>query len=151
MMTKPELIALARKIAGLHGIDPATFCALVETESGWYPWAARYEPAFKTRYIDPIESIERFGPTSYRTEREHRSTSWGLCQVMGQVARELGCKAGSLIELCDPEIGLTYGAKRLKRALDRKNGDVHAALLNYNGGAEKEYPDHVLDKVKNYS
>ena len=69
---------------------------------------------------------------------------------MGQVARELGCKLPSLVQLCDPETGLTYGAKRLKKALDRKKGDVREALLNYNGGSEKTYPDIVLDKVKNY-
>ena len=150
-MTKPGLILLAKAKAHEHGLDPALFCALVETESGWNHFAARYEPGFKRRYIDPIKSIERFGSTSYATEREHRSTSWGLCQVMGQVARELGCKLPSLVQLCEPETGLTYGAKRLGKALDRKKGDVRAALLNYNGGAEPKYPDIVLEKVKNYA
>ena len=150
-MTKPELVSLAKRVASEHGLDPALFCALVETESGWYTWAARYEPGFKKRYIDPIESIERFGSISYATERAQRSTSFGLCQVMGQVARELGCKLPSLVQMCDPETGLTYGAKRLKKALDRKLGDVREALLNYNGGSEKTYPDIVLDKVKNYA
>ena len=97
-------------------------------KSNWYPWAARYEPAFKKRYIDPIESVGRFGAISYRTEREHRSTSFGLCQVMGQVAREMGCRYVSLVELCDAAKGLEYGAKRLKRALDRKDNDVPMRL-----------------------
>ena len=149
-MTKDELVTLAKAKAREHVLDPALFCALVETESGWKPWAARYEPGFKKRYIDPIESIERFGSISYATEREHRATSFGLCQVMGQVARELGCKLHSLVQLCDPETGLEYGAKRLKKALDRKGGNVREALLNYNGGSEKTYPDIVLEKVKNY-
>ena len=149
-MTKPELISLAKATATEHGLDPALFCALVETESGWDTWAARYEPGFKKRYIDPIKSVDRFGTISYVTEREHRSTSFGLCQVMGQVARELGCKVPSLVQLCDPETGLTYGAKRLKKAMDRKKGDVRQALLNYNGGSDTEYPARVLEKVKNY-
>ena len=149
-MNKAELVTLAKRTAANHDLDPALFCALVETESGWDTWAARYEPGFKKRYIDPIKSIERFGVTSYATEREHRSTSWGLCQVMGQVARELGCPLPSLAELCAPETGLKYGAKRLKKAMDRKNGDVREALLNYNGGSDKEYPERVLAKVKNY-
>ena len=70
---------------------------------------------------------------------------------MGQVAREMGCKVHSLIQLCDPQTGLTYGAKRLKKAMDRKGGNVREALLNYNGGSEATYPDIVLDKVKNYA
>ena len=150
-MTKPELISLARRVAVKEGISANVFCALVETESGWNPWAARYEPGFKKRYIDPIKSVERFGSISYATEREHRSTSWGLCQVMGQVARELGCTVHSLVQLCEPQTGLTYGAKRLKKAMDRKGGNVREALLNYNGGSEKTYPDIVLEKVKNYA
>ena len=63
-MTKDALITLAKAKAVEHGLDPALFCALVETESGWNTWAARYEPGFKKRYIDPIKSIERFGVTS---------------------------------------------------------------------------------------
>ena len=149
-MTKEELVTLAKAKAREHGLDPALFCALVETESNWDRWAARYEPGFKKRYIDPIESIDRFGATSYATEREHRSTSWGLCQVMGQVAREMGCEVRSLTELCDPETGLEYGAKRLAKALLRKGGDIREALLNYNGGSDTAYPDRVLDKVKSY-
>ena len=134
-----------------HGLDPALFCALVETESDWYTWASRHEPAFQTRYIDPIKSVERYGSTSYKTERKDRATSFGLCQVMGQVAREMGCKVRSLLELTREEVGLEWGAKRLKKAMDRKNGDVRAALLNYNGGSDIEYPDRILDKVKNYA
>ena len=150
-MTNPELISLAKRMATDFDIDPVVFCALVETESNWNSWAARYEPGFKKRYIDPIESIERWAPTSYATEREHRSTSFGLCQVMGQVARELGFTGVSLTELCDPRTGLYYGARRLKKALDRKHGDVSAALLDYNGGSDKEYPARVLAKVGNYA
>ena len=92
----------------------------METESDWYTHASRREKGFKRRYIDPIKSVERWGSTSYETERENRATSFGLCQVMGQVARELGCTARSLTELTTPEIGLEYGAKRLKKAMDRK-------------------------------
>ena len=150
-MTKDELITLAKRVADKEGIDAKVFCALIETESGWNTWAARYEPGFKKRYIDPIKSIERFGVTSYATEREHRSTSFGLCQVMGQVAREMGCKVHSLIQLCDPQTGLTYGAKRLKKAMDRKSGVVRAALLDYNGGSDVEYPTRVMERMKNYA
>ena len=59
---------------------------------------------------------------------------------MGQVARELGCPLPSLAQLCAPETGLKYGAKRLKKAMDRKNGDVREALLNYNGGVGHRIP-----------
>ena len=149
-MTKDELVTLAKAKAVSHSLDPALFCALVETESGWYTHASRTEKGFKKRYIDPIKSVKRWGSTSYETERENRATSFGLCQVMGQVAREMGFEGRSLGELCIPEIGLEFGARRLAKAMDRKGGNVSEALLNYNGGADKEYAARVLDKVKNY-
>ena len=113
---------------------------MVETESAWYTYASRTEKGFKKYYIDPIKSVRRYGVTSYETEREERATSYGLCQVMGQVARELGCTVESLTELCNPEVGLEYGAKRLKKAMDRKGGNVREALLNYNGGSRQGIP-----------
>ena len=69
---------------------------------------------------------------------------------MGQTARELGCTARSLTELCKPEIGLEFGARRLKKAFDRKYGIARDALLDYNGSGEAAYPDLVLGRMKNY-
>ena len=40
-MTKDELVTLAKAKATDHGLDPALFCALVETESDWYAHASR--------------------------------------------------------------------------------------------------------------
>ena len=161
-MTKPELITLAKSTALEYGLDPALFCALVEQESGWYSYANRYESGFFRRYIKAMLPANRgdqpsFSPpkprgnTSNATEAENRATSFGLCQVMGQVARELGCTARSLTELCDPAIGLEYGARRLKKAFDRKHGIARDALLDYNGGGEAKYPDLVLARMKNYA
>src|ERR1700735_1296507 len=82
------LIALARTAAAQHSLDPALVCAIVEQESAWDPHAIRYEPAFRTRYVAPLGLAP--------TEEVARSMSWGLMQVMGQVAREHGFTAKSL-------------------------------------------------------
>ena len=161
-MTKDELITLAKATAAEYGLDPALFCALVEQESGWYSYANRYESGFFRRYIKAMLPVNKgdqpnFSPpkprgnTSNVTEAENRATSFGLCQVMGQVARELGCKAEALTELTRPEIGLEFGARRLKKAMDRKHGIARDALLDYNGGGEAKYPDLVLARMKNYA
>jgi len=84
--TRESLIALARAAAAAHALDPALVCAVVEQESAWNPWAIRYEPGFLARYVAPIFTAGKISAT----EAYARSFSWGLMQVMGQVAREHG-------------------------------------------------------------
>jgi soluble lytic murein transglycosylase-like protein len=145
------LIALARAAAARHSLDPALICAIVEQESAWDPHAIRYEPAFRTRYVAPLGLPP--------TEEVARSISWGLMQVMGQVAREHGFIAKSLAALCDPATGLTIGcavfAAKLRVA---SNGDassiaadvVHRALELWNGGANTTYSAQVLARATHY-
>ena len=49
-----KLIQMAQRAAGAEGLDAALVCAVVEQESGWNPWAMRYEPAFTMRPISYI-------------------------------------------------------------------------------------------------
>src|SRR5208282_6594144 len=101
MAPTTEIVALARSIASEHGLDPALVCAVVEQESAWDAHAIRYEPAFRARYVAPL------GLTP--TEEIARSISWGLLQVMGQVAREHGFAGKFLSALCDAAAGLDVG------------------------------------------
>ena len=140
----------ARESAITWGIDPALVFSLIETESDWNPWAARYEPAFYRRYIENLK-VKKFGYISVDTEKMLRSTSFGLMQIMGQVARELGYHGTFLNNLCDPSVGTYFGCKRLKKALSRKDGNVERALLDYNGGGDKLYPERVLSHKEHYA
>src|SRR6266550_1899123 len=112
----PEIIELARRIAAAHGLEPALVCAVIEQESAWNSWAVRCEPGFLSRYVAPLYTAGKLSAT----EAYSRSMSWGLMQVMGQVARESGFAEPSLAELCDPPVGLEWGcrifAKRLAKA-----------------------------------
>src|SRR5580692_9066457 len=105
MLPTPELLALARTAAEKHMLDPALVCAVVEQESGWDTHAIRYEPGFRTRYVAPLAL-----PPS---EEIARSISWGLMQLMGQVAREHGFTGKFLSALCDPAVGLDLGCTAL--------------------------------------
>ena len=96
-----DLVALARTIALQHFLDPALVCAVVEQESAWDAHAIRYEPAFRTRYV----ALLGLPPT----EEIARSISWGLMQVMGQVAREHGFTGQFLSALCEPAAGIAIG------------------------------------------
>jgi soluble lytic murein transglycosylase-like protein len=139
MITRVNLEAVARSTALNMGINPALVLKICATESSWNPWAIRYEPGFYSRYIEKMTGLTD-------TEKTMRATSFGLMQVMGQVAREKGFDGKFLVELCDPLNGVTYGCKKLKECLDREKGDVRSALLRYNGGGDPHYPDRVFEQ-----
>jgi soluble lytic murein transglycosylase-like protein len=143
----PERIALARRIAAEHGLEPALVCAVIEQESAWEPWAVRYEPGFLSHYVAPLYTAGKLSATEAYT----RSMSWGLMQVMGQVAREYGFSGASLAELCDPGVGVEFGCRVLAARMVRARGDVTAALLAWNGGGNPDYSVEVLARKHNYS
>lgn len=143
-MTLLQLQGAARVAAAAHGLDPALVCAVCHHESAnWKQWAIRYEPAFYTVYIEKMVGLSA-------TEKTARAFSYGLMQIMGQTAREFGFAGDFLTELLDPIQGLEYGCRKLARCMERSNGDVRAALLQYNGGSDKSYPDKVLAHLEAY-
>jgi len=133
-----ELELLAREAAGRYGPDPRLVCALCEVESGWNPWAVRYEPDYKWLWgiKEPLTTINGLNivsfdlkngpvlidiiPSTPETELALQKTSWGLMQIMGAVARERGFR-GWLTELCDPSISLEWGCKHLRWMADHNN------------------------------
>ena len=158
MNASSQLVLLARKAASAQSLDPALVCAIVEQESAWDPNAIRYEPAFRQRYV------ARLGLAP--TEEIARSISWGLMQVMGQVAREHNFAAKSLASLCDPatslEVGCTVFAAKLRAvggdagmgekddAASVANNVIARALQLWNGGANPAYAAQVLARIANY-
>ncbi len=139
-------MALARKAAMSQSLDPTLVCAVVEQESGWNPWAIRYEPLFFTRYVASLYTNNKVSAT----EAYARGFSWGLMQVMGQVAREAGFDALFLSAMCDPEQGLAVGCKVLRKKFDVMAGDTTRALLGWNGGGNPAYAAQVLARRSHY-
>lgn len=141
-----KLMAMAGRAAEAEGLDPAVVCAVVEQESGWNTWALRYEPLFFAKYVAPLYTNNKVGAT----EAYARGFSWGLMQVMGQTAREMGLNSLHLSMLCDPAVGLATGCKILRRKLEAAGGDLHKALLAWNGGGDPDYADEVVARVARY-
>lgn len=153
---------LIRQTAVGFGLDPDLVEAIVAQESGGDTWACRYEPGFYRQYVQPMGSA--FRPAKPRgvsndTEARLRACSFGLMQVMGQVAREQGLGEKFLTALCDPEIGLNAGCRHLADKLRRYNGHVPSALAAYNAGtarrmlpggpfANQRYVDEVLARLE---
>ena len=146
MAPPSKLVSLARDAAAARSLDPALVCAVIEQESGWNPWAMRYEPAFFTRYVAPLYTNNRISAS----EAYARGFSWGLMQVMGQVAREAGFDAPFLSALCDPEQGLAIGCQILQKKLAAAGSDVTRGLLAWNGGANASYAAAVLARKGRY-
>lgn len=136
-----HLIQLARQVAQRHNLDADIFCAQVERESSWNPLAVRYEPAFRDRYVAP-KHLEL-------SEEIARSHSYGLLQVMGEVAREFGY-AGQLAGLFDPELGLEWGARVVAHKIAVNGGNVERGLLAYNGGGNPSYAADIVRLSSKY-
>jgi soluble lytic murein transglycosylase-like protein len=141
-MPSPDLLALARAAAANHSLDATLVCAVVEQESAWDPHAIRYEPGFRSRYVAPLGLPP--------TEEVARSISWGLMQVMGQVARERGFTGKFLSALCDPAAGLDIGCAVLASKAATAEGNWPRALELWNGGANPDYAAQVLARVAHY-
>lgn len=134
-------LALVTPIAMKYGLQPSLVAAVCEQESQWELGAVRFEPKFLRKYVEPLnlpllESLDR-------------STSWGLMQIMGQVAREYGFTE-PLGNLRTPEVAVTYGCKKLQRCF-LKHGDDTTSLLAYNGGSNSLYAQQVLARVAHYT
>ena len=136
------LTALAQDAAARHSLDLALVCAVIEQESAWDTHAMRYEPGFRLRYVAPLRLSA--------SEEIARSISWGLLQVMGQVAREHEFTGMFLSELCDPATGIEMGCRVLSAKLGDAGGDLARGLQLWNGGSNPNYAAQVLARMSSY-
>jgi soluble lytic murein transglycosylase-like protein len=146
MSAPSQLVSLARKAAAQHVLDPSLVCAIVEQESAWNPWAIRYEPTFFAKYVAPLYTNNKISSS----EAYARGFSWGLMQVMGQVAREVGYTEPFLSSLCDPADALEIGCRVLRKKFESAAGDTVRTLLAWNGGSNPAYPVQVLARRTHY-
>lgn len=157
VILKTTLITMAQLAADRYAIGRGLVCAVCEEESGkrnpsvpggvedWDPNAVRFERAFEERYVRPPN------PAMPTTEELCLAMSYGLMQIMGLTARENGFNGKFLTALCDPETGIEFGCRKLRRCIDASNSDPAAALLRWNGGADKAYPSRVMARMAKYS
>lgn len=151
---------LAANFGRMYKIDPALLLALIMVESSGRTFATRFEPHVSPSYLSMLSTFAQATGVSVETERMQQATSWGLLQVMGFTARELGHR-GLLPELCQSEVGLELGCKYLKKQQAKfgkpKDGVLgwdEAVVASYNAGSPRHNPlgkwknQGYVDKVK---
>lgn len=138
-----------RQAARDASLAPALVAAFVAQESGGDPDAWNPEPAYRylwdVRNDRPFRALTREEAVSGIPPKDFRSligdpdqewwaqrASWGLMQVMGGVARELGLKAPYLTALLRPDVGLTLGCQLLAKL--SRGRTVEDAISAYNAG-----------------
>ena len=165
-LSSTSLKLLVRNQCKVFDLPEALVLAMIQVESSAEPLATRFEPKYRwlwdvqnhapfrvsareAQSVTPPKGFPSIPGISAATEWIHQKTSWGLMQVMGGVARELGFK-GHLPELCDPLKGIEYGCRLLRRLADRhleKHG--WAGVVDaYNDGNprvefKRDYPHRV--------
>lgn len=151
-MITDEIVDLSRAATAKHGLSLPLVLGVIETESSGDTWA--YNPEPKWQYLwdclrrQPFRAVTKdelrseLPPPDFPApargvdadaEWWAQQASWGLMQVMGAVAREMGYGGPFLTALCDPEIGLNVGCAKLARLL-RTWGNPEMAVCAYNRG-----------------
>ncbi|MFH0809004.1 MAG: transglycosylase SLT domain-containing protein [Pseudomonadota bacterium] len=148
----PEHVALANRAHAEFGkvLPPELVLAIIAKESGgsfcaWNPepkyrylWDVRKNAAF--RKLTDTEAAAKFPPKDFPClagdpdqEFWGQQASWGLCQIMGAVARELGYRRPYLAELVRDEWAAIYHAmKHLSHYLTRYG--LERGISSYNHG-----------------
>lgn len=118
-------VALVRQKAQDAGLDPDLIQAIATHESNLNPWAYRFEPyqyAKQSYLVFPRAFASKVGITE-QSEIALQCSSFGLMQIMGFSAREMGFQ-GMLTELFTPETGLEWACKKFKKITYQYPGEM---------------------------
>jgi soluble lytic murein transglycosylase-like protein len=149
-------------------VPPDLIEAIVIVESSGNPNAINAEPRYPYlwdvaawkpfRELSRDELASKLPPPDFRSiagDRDQewwaQQMSWGLMQIMGALARELGFRGPYLSELCRVDVNLRLGCLYVGNLLGWSNGDERKAVGAYNAGrggavsaAGRAYSDKVF-------
>jgi hypothetical protein len=139
-------------IPQLPELDPGRLAvAIAITESSLNPFVSRYEKYYA--WLVDVDRYARNLSITRDTEKMMQRTSWGLFQIMGAVARELGYNDYLHLlatqETIDTQIELFV--RHFNRIFKHYNKDIARAISGYNAGFALKKPTNYYNKViKNY-
>jgi len=136
-----------KKVSEEYGLDWKLVYAILMQESMENEKAVRFEKEFFKRYLDKLDLP--------MMEKLKRSFSYGLMQIMGQTAREIGFQ-DDFEYLFNPETNIRWACKYLKKLFDELKSEM-LVISAYNCGISKpkqgiipnpDYVSSVLMKKK---
>lgn len=143
-ISNEEIKGLIESYSQKYDIDINLILAIVKKESAFNVLASRAERDYK--YLFNVGYFAGLNKTTIYTEQCLQSKSWGLMQIMGGVARELGHRT-SMFELLIPELNLDYGCKHFSKFL-KKLGTQENAISAYNQGSPRRNADGKFKNQK---
>jgi len=151
METVLAIIEFVTVAASQAELPPELVLAIIEAESSGNRYATRYVSAYPWTRMQ----AKRPANCTADTESVHQRTAWGLMQVMGGTARQMGFE-GCLPELINPETNVRVGVAYLSM-LNSLHGEKHGidgVIAAYNQGAPRKSQDgkyqnqEYVNKVK---
>lgn len=142
-----SLLPLIEKNSLQHKIDIRYLCALIQTESSGRTNACRFEKNYP--WIQGVSQLAKTWKITEDTATTLLKTSWGLTQVMGSLAVELGLLKYPLLphDLCRPENGIFFGCLAWNQKKDKfklsSPLDIYAA---YNAGSVRMNGDKYFNQ-----
>ncbi len=135
-MTKDEIRnLLVKQTKSIPVIDVDLMCAIIDVESSGNPWAVRYEPSYPYLKDPAVYSTKNM--ISLDTEKTLQRMSWGLFQIMGCAARELGFQ-DNLTKLLIPEVNMIWGIEFFRVRCKARFNKVEDQIAAYNAGTPKK-------------
>ena len=133
-------------------LQPEMILAIIEAESNENPYAATYHANYSWINMQ----TKRPAACHPNTESVLQRTAWGLMQIMGATARDIGFE-GWLTELTIPVVNIEIGMKYLAGLSERylESHGIDGVIAAYNAGSPKKTADSkyrnqaYVDKVKN--
>lgn len=132
-----EIEELIIKYSSSFQISADLVRAIVRVESAYNPWATRFESNWQFFY--KIKEFAKKARVTEDTEKVQQSMSWGLGQLMGSVARELGFDL-ELPQLCIPNYGIYYCCKKLQ-LIEKRYQEPDQVISAYNAGSALKKAD----------
>lgn len=138
-MDKESLKKLVKKKSSKSGFDFNLLDAIITVESGYNPYAMRYEKDWS--FLETPAKFALLNKITIDTEIRMQMFSYGLPQIMGGTARWLSYE-GPLSALIDPELSISLMILRLEKLKSmfqyKSDSDLIAA---YNAGQAKKRSD----------
>lgn len=133
-MTSEEIRSLLEKEVKGSSLDVNLMLAIIETESTNNPWAVKYETR-STLYNNPVIYCRKNG-IDLPTEKNLQHISWGLFQIMGFAARDMGFQ-DILTKLLIPEVNVIWGVEFFKARCMRRYEKIEDQIAAYNAGTAR--------------